>query len=455
MLYDSESGNCRIALTGDSMLTRKLSSFTEERYQALVSLLRGADACFSNLETTVRSWDEGSPAISRMGRGTFMTTEPWLVEEMRWLGINLLSCANNHAFEFGEEGVLATMRHLDKGGIAHAGTGRNLGESRAPGYLDTPNGRVALIAANATSTRSLISAPWGKAGSQRFDHKGRPGVNPLGFDTTYMVDPKAFEDLSRIERELGFDPEKERERRAGESQEKTIDVRGNRFVAGEGFSLRTRIDSRDLEDNLKWIRDARRQADWVVVSLHWHEFGGESLRKAQSVMDCVEPADFITAFARAAIDAGADVFAGHGSHVPLGIEIYRDKPIFYSLGNFIFQNETVKSFPADAYERFDLDSEATPADWWDARTDHGKKGHPANPLYWENFVAVCHFKDKRFNEAWLYPIDQGHGRPRAQRGRPLLADKTVGERVLDRLQRLSRIFGTEVKIENGVGVIGV
>ena len=84
MLYDSESGNCRIALTGDSMLTRKLSSFTEERYQALVSLLRGADVCFSNLETTVRSWDEGSPAISRMGRGTFMTTEPWLVEEMRW-----------------------------------------------------------------------------------------------------------------------------------------------------------------------------------------------------------------------------------------------------------------------------------------------------------------------------------------------------------------------------------
>ena len=76
MLYDSEKGNCSIALTGDSMLTRKLSSFTEERYQALVALLHGADACFSNLESTVRGWDEGSPAISRMGRGTFMTTEP-------------------------------------------------------------------------------------------------------------------------------------------------------------------------------------------------------------------------------------------------------------------------------------------------------------------------------------------------------------------------------------------
>jgi poly-gamma-glutamate synthesis protein (capsule biosynthesis protein) len=455
VLYDSERGNCTIALAGDSMLTRKLSGFTEERYQALVSLLRGADACFSNLETTVRDWDEGSPAISRMGRGTFMTTEPWLVQEMRWLGMNLVSCANNHAFEFGEEGVLATMRHLDAGGIAHAGTGRNLGEARAPGYLDTSNGRVALIAANATSTRSLISAPWGKAGSQRFDHRGRPGVNPLGFETTYTVDARAFDELARIEQELGFDPEKERERRPGESQERAIDVRGNRFVAGAAFGLRTRGDSRDLEENLKWIRDARRQADWVIVSLHWHEFGGASLRSARSVTDCVEPAEFISDFAHEAIAAGADVFVGHGPHVPLGVEIHRGKPIFYSLGNFIFQNETVKSFPADAYERFDLDPQATPADWWDARTDSGKKGHPANPLYWENFVAVCHFKDQRFSEARLYPIDQGHGRPRGQRGRPLLANGPVGERVLTRLQRLSRLYGTDVEIKDGIGIVTV
>jgi poly-gamma-glutamate capsule biosynthesis protein CapA/YwtB (metallophosphatase superfamily) len=455
VLYDSERGDCTIALAGDSMLTRKLSGFTEGRYQALAALLRGVDACFSNLESTVRGWDEGSPAISRMGRGTFMTTEPWLVQEMRWLGINLVSCANNHAFEFGEEGVLATMRHLDNGGIAHAGTGRNLGEARAPGYLDTPNGRVALIAANATSTRSLISAPWGKAGSQRFDHRGRPGVNPLGFEVHYAVDARAFEELSRIERELGFDPEKERERRSGESPEKAIDLRGNRFVGGEGFSVRTQVDSRDLEENLKWIRDARRQADWVMVSLHWHEFGGASLRTAEKVTDCVEPAEFIPVFAHEAIAAGADLFVGHGPHVPLGIEIYRGKPIFYSLGNFIFQNETVKSFPADAYERFDLDPQTTPADWWDARTDSGRKGHPANPLYWENFVAVCDFKDKRFSEARLHPIDQGHGRPRAQRGRPLLADEIVGERVLGRLQRLSRLYGTEVKIQDGIGVIKV
>ncbi len=454
MLYDSEKGNFQIALTGDSMLTRKLSSFDEPAYLQLAQMLRGADACFGNLESTVRGWDEGSPAISRMGRGTFMTTEPSLVQEMKWLGLNLLSCANNHAFEYGEEGVLATMRHLDRGGMTHAGTGKNLAEARAPGYLDTNNGRVALIAANGTSARSMISAPWGKAGSQRPDHGGRPGVNPLGFDTTFVVDPKSFEDLARIERELGFDPEKEREKRA-DSGEKIIDFRGNRFIAGAGFSVSARADAHDLAENLRWISEARRQADWLVVSLHWHEFGGQSLRTARSVTECVEPAEFVTDFAHRALDAGADLFVGHGPHVPLGLEIYQGKPIFYSLGNFIFQNETVKSFPGDAYERFDLDEKATPADWWDARTDHGKKGHPANPLYWENFVAVCEFAKKKFSAAKLYPIDQGHGRPRGQRGRPVLADGVVGERILSRLQRLSERYGTQVRVQDGVGVISV
>ena len=298
------------------------------------------------------------PAISRMGRGTFMTTEPALVPEMKWLGLNLLSCANNHAFEYGEEGVLATMRHLDIGGLAHAGTGKNLAEARAPGYLDTNNGRVALVAANGTSARSLISAPFGKAGSQRPDHAGRPGVNPLGFDTTFVVDPKSFDDLARIERGLGFDPEKEREKRT-DSGEKIIDFRGNRFVVGEGFSVCARAEARDLEENLRWIGEARRQADWLVVSLHWHEFGGQSLRTARSVTECEEPADFVVEFAHRAIDAGADLFVGHGPTVPLGVEIYKAKPIFYSLGKFILQNETVKSFPGDAYESFNLDEKAT------------------------------------------------------------------------------------------------
>jgi poly-gamma-glutamate synthesis protein (capsule biosynthesis protein) len=449
--YDSEKGDFILALAGDCMLTRRLSVFKEERFLSLVQILRGADAAFANLEGTVHTWEEGTPGITQ---GTFMTTDPRLLEDLKWLGINLLSCANNHAFDYGEGGVLATLRHLDEARLTHAGTGKNLAAARAPGYLDTPNGRVALLAATAAFR------PWNEAGEQRPDLKGRPGVNPLGFQTTYRVDTAAFEQLRRISRELGFEMGKQRNRKhfysskeVPDEQESEVFLLGNRYALGESFSISTESNSRDLEDNLRWIREARRQADWVVVSVHCHEFGGAGLLTARTRAELEETADFVADFAHQTIETGADVFIGHGSHFPLGIEIYKGKPIFHSVGNFIFQNETVGFFPADAYERFDLDLKATPSDFLDARTSGGKKGHPSDPAYWENMFAVCRFEKKNLREIKIYPIDQGFGQPRPQRGRPLLAEGDVAQRVIERVARLSRRYDTKISNRDGVGTI--
>jgi poly-gamma-glutamate capsule biosynthesis protein CapA/YwtB (metallophosphatase superfamily) len=451
MIYAAEIGNFTIALAGDTMLTRKLMPFNEERFLALREILRGADAAFANLEGTVHTWNEGTPGITQ---GTFMTTDPKLLEDLKWFGINMVSCANNHAFDYGEGGVLANIRHLDDAGLVHAGTGKNLAEARAPGYLDTPNGRVALVAATATF-RS-----WNQAGEQRPDLRGRPGINPLGFQTTYCIDAPAFGQLKRMSRELGFDKGTERARKHFYSDKEIPDAKslelsllGNRYIAGEGFSITTQANERDLQENLRWIREARRQADWVVVSVHCHEFGGASLLTASSRADLEETAEFVTRFAHQAIDEGADVFVGHGSHFPMGVEIYQGKPIFYSVGNFVFQNETVGFFPADAYERFDLDLKATPSDFLDARTNGGKKGHPSDPAYWENMFAVCEFSRNKLSKIKIYPIDQGFGRPRPQRGRPLLADGEVANRVIERVTRLSKHYGIKVVHRDGVGVI--
>jgi poly-gamma-glutamate capsule biosynthesis protein CapA/YwtB (metallophosphatase superfamily) len=451
MIYAAEIGNFTIALAGDTMLTRKLMPFNEEWFLALREILRGADAAFANLEGTVHTWDEGTPGITQ---GTFMTTDPKLLEDLKWFGINMVSCANNHAFDYGEGGVLANIRHLDDAGLVHAGTGKNLAEARAPGYLDTPNGRVALVAATATF-RS-----WNQAGEQRPDLRGRPGINPLGFQTTYCIDADAFGQLKRMSRELGFDKGTERARKHFYSDKEIPDAKslelsllGNRYIAGEGFSITTQANERDLQENLRWIREARRQADWVVVSVHCHEFGGASLLTASSRADLEETAEFVTRFAHQAIDEGADVFVGHGSHFPMGVEIYQGKPIFYSVGNFVFQNETVGFFPADAYERFDLDLKATPSDFLDARTNGGKKGHPSDPAYWENMFAVCGFEARKLKEIRIYPIDQGFGRPRPQRGRPVLAEGEVAKRVIERVVRLSQRYGTSIHARDGVGVI--
>jgi poly-gamma-glutamate synthesis protein (capsule biosynthesis protein) len=451
MIYQADKGTFTIALAGDTMLTRKLTPFKEKQFLALRDLLRGADAAFANMEGTVRTWNEGTPGITQ---GTFMTTEPHLLEDIKWFGVNLVSCANNHAFDYGEGGVLANLKHLDDAGIAHAGTGRNLAEARAPAYLDTANGRVALVAATATFR------PWNQAGEQRPDLRGRPGINPLGFQTTYHIDGAAFDQLKRVSRELGFEKSHERARKHFYSDKEIPDAKsaelsllGNRYALGEGFSIETKANERDLQDNLRWIREARRQADWLVVSVHCHEFGGASLLSAGSRAELEETADFVTRFAHQAIDEGADVFVGHGSHFPMGIEIYQGKPIFYSVGNFIFQNETVGFFPADAYERFDLDLRATPSDFLDARTAGGKKGHPSDPAYWENMLALCEFDGGKLHEIRIHPIDQGFGRPRPQRGRPVLAEGEVAERVLERVTRLSKRYGTKIAVRNGVGMI--
>jgi poly-gamma-glutamate capsule biosynthesis protein CapA/YwtB (metallophosphatase superfamily) len=449
--YEAEKGNFMLALAGDTMLTRKLIPFKEENFLRLREILRGADAAFANLEGTVHTWDEGTPGITQ---GTFMTTDPKLLEELKWLGINMVSCANNHAFDYGEDGVLANLRHLDAAGLTHAGTGRNLAEARAPGYLDTPNGRVGLIATTATFR------PWNQAGEQRPDLRGRPGINPLGFQTRYRVDAAAFEQVKRISRKLGFEKSDERARKHFYSDKEIPDAKsaelsllGNRYLLSENFSIETQANERDLRDNLRWIREARRQSDWLIVSAHCHEFGGASLLTASSRAELEETADFVTKFAHQAIDEGADVFVGHGSHFPMGIEIYRGKPIFYSVGNFVFQNETVGFFPADAYERFDLDLKATPSDFLDARTAGGKKGHPSDPAYWENMFAVCKFETRKLMEINIFPIDQGFGRPRPQRGRPVLADGEVANRVIERVTRLSRRYGAKVVNRDGVGVI--
>jgi hypothetical protein len=283
------------------MLTRKLTPFKEERFLKLREILRSADASFANLEGTVHDWDEGTPGITQ---GTFMTTEPALLDELKWLGINLVCCANNHAFDYGEDGVLANIKHLDEAGLVHAGSGKNLAEARAPGYLDTPNGRIALVAATAAFR------PWNQAGEQRPDLRGRPGINPLGFQTTYSVDAKAFEQLQRISHSLGFEKSNERARKHFYSDKEIasanateLSLLGNRYVLGEGFSIATQANERDLKDNLRWIGEARRQADWVVVSVHCHEFGGPTLLTAASRAELEESADFVAKFAHQAIDA--------------------------------------------------------------------------------------------------------------------------------------------------------
>jgi len=78
------------------------------------------------------------------------------------------------------------------------------------------------------------------------------------------------------------------------------------------------------------VKAAKSTADLVVVSFHW---SAELLK---------EPKPYQKSLARLCIDSGADIVFGHHPHVIQGIEIYKDRVIAYSLGNFIFSSYSRK-----------------------------------------------------------------------------------------------------------------
>ena len=440
-----------LALSGDVMLTRRVSRNAQAAFLRLVEELRAADATFANLETCVRWWDEGTPSITT---GTPMTTTPDLLDELKWLGIDFVSCANNHLYDYGENGVVANQRHLREAGIPQAGSGRNLYEARLPAYCETARGRVGLVAMTSTFR------PWNAASASRGEVAGRPGINPLRHKVVHRVDQSVFDALTRMSQELGLSKEKERakthffsDKEVSTDTQQVLTLFGQTFQRADDFSIETELSDKDIAPHLRSISEARRQCDYLVVSLHTHEFSPRSLKRESLKVNLSEPADFIRKMARAAIDAGADAIAGHGSHTALGIEIYKGKPIFYSLGGLVFQNETLPYVPAEAYERFDLGPDATPSDLFDARTNNETKGFPAYAGYWECFVPVCSFSEGRLTEIRIIPTDLGFGRARHQRGHAEWAEGDLARKILTRVAALSEPFGTKLEIDGDVGRI--
>ena len=450
MLFEAEKGNILMAITGETLISRGLTMYREERYLKMRELLRSADVTFTNAEVLFHNYED-PPAY---WAGTYMRCDPRSIEDLQWLGINIVACANNHAYDFGENGVVTNIRYLDEAGLAHAGTGPDQASATAPTYLDTPNGRVALISA----TSPALNASAARAGERRRDMKGRPGANFIGYTSEWVVDAEAFGALRRISENLGWAQQVRRTADDGYSStlrdsdtlihlmdQTAAEASPARFALGESFGLRTYIDQDDLERNLQRVSDARRMADWVLFTIHNHEYG----RTVQ------EPADHIKVLAHEVIDAGADVFIGHGPHEDRGIEIYKGKPILYSLGDFICQNDTVALQPHDNMVAQGLGWEATPSDFYDARSANGTRGQVVEPIRWQSAVAMVKFEGKRLSGMKLYPIDLGFGRPRSQQGRPLLAEGQVSAEVLRRFQTLSKPFGVEVAIDGEVGVVRV
>ena len=419
-----------VALTGDSIITRKLSVYAEPAFMRIINLIRNADAAFTNLEMLFHDYE---PYAMSSSGGTYMRAEPALVKDLVWAGFDLVSRANNHTGDYGVLGMNLTTKYVAEAGLVQAGVGQSLAEAREAKFLETAKGRVAIISVASTFTDHSV------AGRTRGDMPARPGLSPLRFETITTVTQQRLNTLREMAAEINGRPAP-----AGTAPT-SLNFFGRRFVAGDKPGVQTVPNKEDVDEIGAVVRNASGLADYTIVTIHAHEGGRDRL----------VPADFLVAFARAMVDAGADMFVGHGPHVLRGVEIYKGKPILYSLGDFIFQNETLLRLPSENYQPYDLGAEKHVNDFNDARYNFDKSGFPADRLIWEAVVAVPRFRGKQLTELALHPITLGFGQSRSVRGRPLFAEGELGQKILGDITKLSSAMGTKITVRDGVGYVDV
>jgi poly-gamma-glutamate synthesis protein (capsule biosynthesis protein) len=192
----------------------------------------------------------------------------------------------------------------------------------------------------------------------------------------------------------------------------------------------------DVKRITEAIKVARNNARFVLATIHAHE--------ARHKLEISDP--FLPPFARACIDAGADAFFSAGPHVPRGIEIYHGKPIFYSLGNFFFQLETVQPVPAEAFAGMGLDSRSLDPSLFYRKIPYGNEER-----FWQSFVPRITFEGDAVSAVELFPITMGFPEPRHDRGTPRLARGEEARKILEKVAALSKPFGTAIDIEGDVG----
>lgn len=436
-----------VAVSGDWILNRRISTVDDAGFRSLINRFRDAAVAVAHFESLLTDYDAPGVYPAAEAGGTWMRSPRHVAEELGWAGLDMVSHASNHSLDYGYGGLRETLRALDNAGIQHAGTGQTLGDARAPTYLETPHGRVALLSATTSFP------PWTRAGEARRDMPGRPGLNPLRYH--HVVDPATLETLRDLA--VRFNHWVVQNETEWVFHAPGVHNSVTKVIEGEpDDGVRAVVDERDRTGNLNAIRDAAHQADFVIFHLHTHEWDPDG--------DLSTPPEFVEQFARDCIDAGADVFLGQGSHSPLrGIEIYEGRPIFYDPGDFFLMSETVERLPAEYYYNFepDLDVhplEATPADGFTARAElftdaeNPPGGYHTGSMS-ATTVPVCSFDGNQLRRIDLYPGVWPDDPSMGEFGVPTRAEGSAARDVIETVADLSASYGTSVEYTDGTGVI--
>ncbi|QRP42867.1 CapA family protein [Amycolatopsis sp. FDAARGOS 1241] len=436
----------RLAVTGDVILNTRVSRCREPAVVAALDLLRGADVTHAHLEIPLHDFDGEDVFPAAEGALSWMRGPTVVADELRALGVDLVSTASNHALDHSYGGLRSTIEALDARGLPHAGTGADLAAARAPAFADTAVGRVALV--SATSSFPAFA----RAGAARSDFPGRPGVNPVRY--LDVVDPATADRLCALAGALGLWAVRDGDEFVVHPPGLHNSIRRFRVVPGQETPS-TVCDPEDLAGNLESLRYAASVADFVVAHLHVQAWDAADGRMSST------PA-FAREYAHAAVESGAALVLVQGSHAPMrGIEVVRGVPVLHDPGP-LFRLGRREPQPHDFYTRWGNDSrvrsfDAGLLDAFGARdtTTSGKtvlspaEGNDHRPGF---VLPVCEVDavTHRVRTVELHPMTWSRA-SRATTGFPAVASDPTGRAVLDRMVALSEPFGTKITVEAGIG----
>jgi poly-gamma-glutamate capsule biosynthesis protein CapA/YwtB (metallophosphatase superfamily) len=380
-LLREEPGDVILTAVGDLIFNEKISDRPEPDRRNLLRILTEADIAYGNLEFSINEHPELQKPFYNFRVGREFA---W---EVAATGINLVSLANNHALDFGTAGLEDCMKALEQSGITFAGAGRTLAQAHTPARKKVQGQKTRL---------ALLSY-------MRYWTDRYRCADPAG-PCLATINPAVI----------------------------LVAKDGGKVEAVEG----------PIEDDVKAMEDdvvlARRHNDVVLVSLHVHDL---SHSRAYGIQDTTPKNDEITF--RRAVDAGADLVLGSGPHVLRGIEIYKGRPIFYSLGDFIYQYRTPKKIPVDLVHQRDSEIERPPnVSVWDRRDSREVM---------ESVLVRLTLNGEKLRRIELIPVTIDDEGPLY--GVPRLAGTKRGQEILERLQRLSAPYGTRIVVRDWYGEV--
>lgn len=299
-------------------------------FRHVAPTLRQGDVVFCQLEANI---SERGTRLPQARHTTRIQRET--ATALKDTGFNVVSFAGNHCMDWGREAFFDTIEALESESLTVPGVGKNIEDARRPRIVEAGGVKIAFIAYSSILPMNY----WAEA--------DRPGCAPM----------RAWTHYEQIEHDQ----------------------------PGTPCRIHTFPHREDLAHLIADIEEARRQADIVVMSIHW------GIHFVPAVI-----ADYQRLVAHAAIDAGVDLILGHHAHILKGVEVYKGKPIFYSLCNFAMD---LPMTPEHAQSKGFREIQVLHPDW---KIDFGSN-YNFPPDSQKTMVVKCLFNKEGISRVSLLP----------------------------------------------------